>query len=308
MVANGPPSDQSALSREIEAAFKEQRAPSSPMANIQGWHDALHEILDHGHVEPVVHAVKHLRTAFLPHKYVFLETLHQIFERMPPADESYLPFQDVLCNDVQIVRRENAETVMFVFCGRKHKPGLPTCIDHRWLGRLPVSLVYLRDFQKVFFLAGISSLGQDRGAALDSLRRIVTSIGGRRTVCYGYSGGAFAALHYGLELESDAVLCLSGVTNVSSEFNSRLRSAKRNRELPRGAVDLRHAYSVATRPPRVRIIYAKHNWDDRLHAQHMEGLPTVTLQAVPAALSHNVVVDLVNRGEYEGVLGWLVSS
>ena len=181
MIANSPPSDQSALSREIEAAFKEQRAPFSPMANIQGWHDALNETLDHGHVEPVVHAVKHLRTAFLPFKYVFLETLHKIFERMPPADESYLPFQDVLCNDVQIVRRENAETVMFVFCGRKHKPGLPTCIIHRWLGRLPVSLVYLRDYRELSYLAGIRSLGENRGATLDSLRRIAASIGARRT-------------------------------------------------------------------------------------------------------------------------------
>jgi hypothetical protein len=45
-----------------------------------------------------------------------------------------------------------------------------------------------------------------------------------------------------------------------------------------------------------------------LYAEHMRGLPTVTLQAVPDSASHNVVEDLIYRGEYQGVLEWLVFS
>ena len=310
MFANSPRSDQSPLSGEVEAAFRERRAPFSPMANIAGWCAALNETFIRGHLEPAIHAVGHLSTAFPTSNY--LKNLGQIFERMPPADETYLPFQDVLSQDVQIVRRENAKTVMFVFCGRQHKPGLPVCILHRWLGRLPVSVVYLRDFRALFYLAGVSSLGQTRHATISPLRSIVASLGGRQILCYGNSGGVFAALHYGLDLESEAVLCLSGITNVNQEFNAHLRSAEHvaqlNRAFPSADMDLQRAYRVAKKPPRARIVYAEHNWDDRLHAEHMGGLPTVTLQAVPGTASHNVIADLIYRGEYEGVLDWLVSA
>jgi hypothetical protein len=310
MFANDPRNDRAALSREIETALRERRSPASFVTNIAGWCAALNETLARGQLESAVHAAGHLSTAFPTSNY--LRNLCKIFARMPPADEAYVPFQDVFQNEVQIVRRENSKTVMFVFCGREHKPGLPVCVIHRWLGRLPVSVVYLRDFRALLYLAGIRSLGQNRHAALDSLRRIAASIGGQRILCYGNSGGVFAALHYGLDLESEAVLCLSGITNLNIEFNSRLRSAasiaQLNRVLPSQIVDLRRAYRAAKRPPRARVVYAVHNWDDRLHAEHMGDLPTVTLHAVPDTASHNVIADLIYRGEYEDVLDWLVAS
>ena len=40
----------------------------------------------------------------------------------------------------------------------------------------------------------------------------------------------------------------------------------------------------------------------------MADLPTVTLQAMPETGSHNVIADLIYRGEYEDVLDWLVAS
>jgi len=310
MFANKLRNDRSALLSEVETAFRERRAPFSAMADAAEWCAALNETLALGRLEAAVHAAGHLGAAFPTSNFV--RTLCRIFERMPPADESYVPFQDLYWNDVQIARRENAKTVLLVFCGRQHKPGLPICIIHRWLGRLPVSVVYLRDFRVLFYLAGIRSLGKNRRATLDALRRIVASIGGQRTLCYGNSGGVFPALHYGLDLQSDAVLCLGGITNVTTEFNSRLRSvdsiARLNRELPGQLVDLREAYRAAKQTPRARIVYAEHNWDDRLHAEHMGGLPTVALEAVPDTASHGVYPDLIYRGKYEGMLDWLVSS
>src|SRR5262249_49114766 len=153
------------------------------------------------------------------------------------------------------------------------------------------------------------SLGKNRRATLDALRRIVASIGGQRTLCYGNSGGGFPAVHYGLDLQSDAVLFFGGITNVTTEFHFRLRSvdniARLNRELPGQLVDLREAYRAAKQTPRARIVYAEHNWDDRLHAEHMGGLPTVALEAVPDTASHGVYPDLIYRGKYEGMLDWL---
>jgi hypothetical protein len=181
MFQNGRRADW-ALPNEIETAFRERRAPSFPAGNPpESWSSALDYLLTCGRLEPVVHAAGYLRTAFPTSDY--LRSLCLIFERMPPVDEKSLPFNDNRAADVQIVRRENAETVMLVFCGRHHRAGLPLCALHRWFGRLPVSLVYLRDFRQLMYLAGIGSLGRNRAATLDSLRNIVFSLGGKRIVC-----------------------------------------------------------------------------------------------------------------------------
>jgi hypothetical protein len=314
MLANNPfPNNTRADSRllsEIEAAFRERRAPFAPMADIAGWCAALRETLVSGRLEPVVHAVDYLSNGLPTSDY--LRRLRRIFELMPPADQNHLPFQDLVWNDVQIVRRENAKTVMLVFCGRGEGGGLPLCVMHRWFGRLPVSVVYLRDLRVLFYLAGIPSLGRNRGETLDSLRSIVASVGGKRTVCYGNSGGVFGALHYGLELKSEAVLGLAGITNVAADFNLHLRSAnmisRLHPELRGEAIDLQSAYRAAKRPPRARIVYAENNWDDRLHAEYMAGLPTITLQALSDTDSHNVINDLIHHQEYQSLLDWLVAS
>ena len=115
----------------------------------------------------------------------------------------------------------------------------------------------------------------------------------------------FAALHYGLDLKAEAVLCLGGATNLSVKFKSGRRM---NGALPKVKVDLRRAYSTAERPPRARIVYAEYHWDDRLQAEYMSGVPTVTLHAIPRATGHNVMGDLVKRREYDGHLDWLLSQ
>lgn len=308
MLPNSPDIDRGLLPSEIESAFREHRTPFFPLGDSAQWSAALNRLLTCGRLAPVMHAAAQLRTAFPTS--VHIRNLCQVFDRMPSVDEKALSFNDS-GKDVQIVRRENANTVMFIFCGRGHQAGFPLCMLHRWLGRLPASLVYLRDFRQVAYLAGIRSLGENRDSTLASLRDIISSLGAQRSVCYGNSGGLFAALHYALDLESETVLGLSGITNISPIFNRHLRSAgsiaRLHRELPNVAVDLHQAYSNAKRPPRVRIVYAENNWDDRLHAQYMKGLGTVTLEGVPESDEHNVITDLVKRGEYESLLEWLVN-
>src|SRR5204863_8904907 len=130
-----------------------------------------------GRLEPVFHAAKHLSAAFPTSAYI--NNLCRVHERMP-ADEPYVPFKDNPASDIQFVRRTNVDTTMFVFCDGLHRAGLPLALLHRWLGRLPVSVVYLRDFQKLYYLAGIRSLGQSRDETLTSLRSMASGLGRRR--------------------------------------------------------------------------------------------------------------------------------
>jgi hypothetical protein len=309
MTGNSRRTDPAALADEIQAAFRERRPPAFGEWNVARHHlaAAIDAVCAGGNLEAAEHAVRHLYSMSPGSRYA--RNLCAVFDRMPPAGRQ-LPFADDLTKEVQIVPRKDAETVALLFCGDAQRLGIPLSAIHRWLGLISASLVYLRDFRRLSYITGLPSLGPDREATLASLCGIISSLGGRRTVCYGNSAGAFAALHYGLDLGSETVLSLSGFTNLSAEFNAHLRQAvnigRLRRELPNGLIDLRRLYGTAHRPPRALLLYAQHNWDDRLHAEYLSGLPTVSLKAVENNDEHNVVVELIKRGEFAGLLDWLV--
>jgi hypothetical protein len=298
------------LARELGAAFREQRAPFFPAGNLEGWSNALHETMVQGDLECAVHAATHISTAFPASEYS--RNVRAIFDRMPPADDRLLPFRDNFASDVQVVHRPNADTVILLFSGFPHLLGVPLCAIHRWLGRLPASLIYLGDVRKLLYLEGVRSLGPNRETTLAVLREIIASLGGRRILCYGDSSGGFPALHYGLDLGAEAILGFGAVTNISLEFNANLRQARLvgplHGRLPGLSIDLRALFGAARQPPRTLLVYSENNWDDRLHAWHLSSLSNVTLRKVPNYAKHNVTPELLRRDEYQSLLDWLVAS
>jgi pimeloyl-ACP methyl ester carboxylesterase len=161
-------------------------------------------------------------------------------------------------------------------------------------------------------MAGFSSLGGDREVALCELRKIISSLGTRRVLCCGGSAGAFAALHYGLHLNAESVLALSGPTNLSAEFNAHLnprRSAARLRtEVRVPDLEMSRAYVAAKRRPRVCLVYGDSHWDDRLQAEDMAGLSDVVLRPLENFEGHNTVQELIRRGLFDQQLRFLVGS
>jgi hypothetical protein len=265
---------------------------------------AIDALLDRGRLEAAERRARRFRAAYPAVAYG--KTVCDFFDRMPPADGLLLPFEDDRAKEVQIVARANADTVMLLFCGHAERLGLALPAIHRWFGRMPASLVYLRDFRRLHYLAGIPSLGADRAASLAGLRALVASLGGRRIVCYGTSGGVFAALDYGLELGAEAVLALAGPVNLTREFNASLHMgraiARLHDTVPGVAIDLRRAYETAARAPRTWLVYGENNWDDRLHAETMAGLPGVTLVPVKNFQGHNVAMEFITRGSFASLL------
>lgn len=264
-------------------------------------------LLNSGHLNIAEHATRLLHAAFPTLAYA--RNLCGIFDRLPAAEGAHSGLKDDATNDVQVVAK-NSEIVVLLFCGAGHRLGLPLPMVHRWLARLPASLIYLRDFKCAYFLHGVQSLGPTRNATLTELRRIITSLHGRRIVCYGNSGGVFAALDFGLELGADAVLCMAGPTNLSSEFNihtsRETKSFALQSQFPNAHLDLRDAYSAIARPPRVCIVYGRNSWDDRFQAENMGGLSCVTLCGIENCANHNVITEVIIRGKYDGLLDWLV--
>jgi pimeloyl-ACP methyl ester carboxylesterase len=300
--------DAAALGLEIEAAFEEHRAPEFGAVELARWAAAIDELFGAGRMEAAEHAVRYLNASFPSLDYA--RNLCGIFDRLPARSD--LPFIDDLSKDVQVVPRAGSDTVLFAFCGRAHRLGLPLTAVHRWFSQIPANLVYLRDFRRVYYLDGLPGFGPTRDATLAAMRRLAASLGARRIICYGTSLGTFAALHYGIDLEAEAVLCLAGSTNLSPEFNAqRPRTAAMQRvqsELPGSVVDLRQLYASAQRPPRVFFVCSENNWDDRIHADYLAGLPCVTVDIIKNDDSHNVIIELIKRGKFPEVLNQLMPS
>lgn len=145
-----------------------------------------------------------------------------------------------------------------------------------------------------------------------ALRGLAGSLGARRILCYGNSAGSFAALDYGAALAAEAVLAIAGQTNLLPEFNAHLRSmrsAVRVGEIAGGAVaDLRQVYAAGTAAARLRIVYGEHDWDDRLQAENLAGLPKVELCPVEDYVGHNASMELVRRGQFGELLDWSTSD
>ncbi len=229
-----------------------------------------------------------------------------LFDRMPPARSGDPTFYDDRTTDLQTVPRPGAGTVVFAFSGKGRGLGMPLPMMHRWLGRLDASVVYLRDLQGRHYLSGVSSLGGDREQTLAALRRMAADLGAGRILCYGNSSGGFAAIDYGLALGAEAVLTTSGSTNIAPEFNGHLRyvrtAGRLRADFPEAALDLRETYLAAERRPRTLLAYAEHNWDDRLQAEHMAGLPDVSLHMVAGFDGHNTAAELARSGRFEALL------
>jgi hypothetical protein len=294
------------LAAEIEAAFEERRALRLEMGTAAHWCSGIHELVKCGKLDAGEYGLKHVRSRFVGVPQ-FVERLSAVFARLPPVG-TQLPFDDDPSKDVQVVACPGAETAVLLFCGADNELGLPVTLEHRWHGNLNASLIYLRDFQRCSYLRGVTSLSADRTSTIAELRRLVASIGACRIVCYGVSAGGLGALTYGLELEAEAVLCMSGATNITAKFAAYSPWEKygTRAEMPNVTLDMRSLYAGTNRPPRVRLVYAQYEWDDRIQAEHMRGLSCVTLNPIDDAFEHNSTVEMIIRGHFEEPLHWVV--
>jgi len=92
----------------------------------------------------VEYAIRLLRAHYPDMKY--LESLVALFDGLPRNLPAPLAFCDDPAAEIQVVRRSGSDAVLLCFCARNGTLGLPLNFIHQWLGRLPTSLVYIKDF------------------------------------------------------------------------------------------------------------------------------------------------------------------
>jgi hypothetical protein len=301
------------LIRDLEAAHASGGAPVLGHASPFQWAAACHELLeadcaDHMHV--LEYAARHLNAAYPGLAY--LATLVAWFDAVPRDLPPPLAFRDTPAAEIQVVARADCDAVLLCFCARQGTLGVPLNFGHQWLGRLPASLIYIKDFRNLFGGCGYPSLGPDRATAIAALRSLADGLGAKRIYTLGVSQGGYPALYYGLELGAHAVLSLAGATDMTPDFVESLGPARPNyfdllQLAPDYAKNLRTSFASADPRPHVLLAFSGDNSRDRRKAERMSGLPNVELIAVDGYAQHNVVDPLIQRGEFFDLLNRLLS-
>ena len=294
--------------KSVHAAFKHGEPLDFSQGDPQGWIKTIDELLTVGRVEIARFALERLRQQAPDLEWP--ETIIELIDLMPEGSALEPRFRDDKDSDLQVVAREGARTVVLAFCGRRNRLNMPLWLFQRWMGKLAVSVVYLRDFDEAFYLGGVRSLGSF-AATVSRLRQAIDALKAERVVCLGNSSGGYGALRYGIELEAARVFAFSGAVNMTPEFNTFLNrnaAALRLAEMfPDARLDLRELYLAAARPPAVELYHGAKSWDDRIQNEHMAGLAGVVLEAVPGYAGHGTLPELIRRRQFDPILARIES-
>jgi len=172
------------------------------------------------------------------------------------------------------------------------------------------SAIYLTDLSRMLFTTGIDGLGDNFDSAAQGVQRLINGFGPRRSLTmFAASAGGFGALHYGITLGADRVLCLSGVTTVDRAFLDRAGD-RRGRALlyrlekamPPHLARVRTRLEACNAPPRIDMVYGADHPEDRAQAEDLRGLPGVRLYPITGLAQHTTQNFLRDAGMMPAVL------
>lgn len=230
----------------------------------------------------------------------------------PTADHRTADLYDDPARDLQVAPRAGSRDLVVVCCGSAHRFGAPLTLLHQWFRQLDASIVYLRDFERMYYLGGLRSCGS-RSGTVEALRRVASELGARRLHFAGHSSGGFAALLLGLEMQAHSVLSLAGVTRViegwpdveewAAETGGRIAA-----EVTFDHRDHSERYRAAASHPRVRLVYGERYANDVEEAETMAGIAGVELVPLPGIAEHGIISILAREGTLSEHLKWLTAG
>jgi hypothetical protein len=297
------------LVEKMVAAAQSGESLDPSAATSPHWSLAVDTLAEQGDLATLRDVLPILAPTFPDNRY--LAFIAQLTAQAPTRLDG-LPFANDPGKDFQAVIHPGSDCALLVFCGHAHRVGFPVGLAHHWFASLGGTVVYLRDYARMFFIDGIASIPGGYVETLAELRRRLAEMGIRRIFCYGNSAGVFSALRFGLDLGAEAVLAFSGPSNLMPAFiqENSLSVDYGMLLLDRlsEAIDLRPAFLRAQPPPRLRFYYGEDNDNDRHQAENLAGLPTVSLHPLNGYGDHNAIREVVMRGQFKEALHWLVGK
>jgi len=183
--------------------------------------------------------------------------------------------------DVQVLRVDDAETAVLLFSNDSDTLSMPLALFDRFMAPWPVSVVYLKDFDRLRYLRGIRSLAGTYTGAIEALRQIIGGLGARRVVALGACNGGSAAIRYGIELGAERIVSFAAATRLAPEAPTRLRQKQnfmRNRlseAVPSGLPDLRPFLEVHGHLAKVLYFHYARDPREAADADHLANLPGI---------------------------------
>ncbi|WP_102958918.1 hypothetical protein [Mangrovicella endophytica] len=296
--------DPALAARYLEACWRRGETPLFLAANVKIWAVAIDAMVAANRLDAAAHASL-LAAAEFP-SVVFMRTMALAFSKLPPPVDraGQDGFSDAKGVDVQIVRRQGSDTVIFAFTGNSDRLGLPLNLIHRWMVPLGVHVVYLRDVQRHFYTSGIASLAPTEAGTVAALRRLAEQLGAKRILTYGNSAGGYAALKYALGLQAERALVFGAPTALEMTGELHHLPDLSAEQLP----DLRALYAAAPARPRTHLVASGGVERDVQQAMHLQGPPGVSVELIPDYASHETILPLIENGRFPQILEWFVGT
>jgi tetratricopeptide (TPR) repeat protein len=217
--------------------------------------------------------------------------------------------------DVLVAPAPDAETALLVFTGSNDAVSISLPLFDRFLAKLDITAVYLKDFNRLRFLTGIRSLSGDYEGTLGALREMLNGMGIHRICTLGNCDGGFAAIRYGIELGAERIVVFGAPTHSSEDALSRIEQARnfmKNRlaaKVPSAMMDLRPFLESREYSARLDLFYEEEDVRDSLQALHLAGLPGVRLHPQPGISNHRLLRRLaLKQPDFSAFLGDLLTA
>ncbi len=245
--------------------------------------------------------------------YAKEEELRMIAEKAPGESQRVRPLLAAQPErDVLVAEVKGADTALLVFTGTNDEFSMPLTLLDRYLATLPLTTIYLKDFNRLRFLRGIQSLSDDLPGTVAALREISKGLGVTRVCTTGNCVGGFAAIRYGVELSADRMIAFSPPTwnprEPLTKFEEGRRFMKNRLEaaVPREMMDLRPVLESRAQAGLIELFYEEEDPRDRASALRLDRLPGVRLHPRPA-LTYRLVRRLASSSDdFRGLLASLL--
>ena len=187
--------------------------------------------------------------------------------------------------DVQIAEIAGAETAVLIFTGALDDVAIPLSTFDRHMAALEVTTIYLKDFNRLCYLGGVQSLGENYNATLAGLRSLLGRLGVKRLAVIGHCDGAASSINYGIELGAHNILSFGPITRfdfANANITRRAFMTKRLAETaPPELLDLKLFFEAHPHTAHVEIFYKQEDKRQRERAALISDIPGVTLHPLP---------------------------
>lgn len=220
-------------------------------------------------------------------------------------------FRDRILDPAQLaLSADRSSRVLLVcFCGFDGRIGMPLGFFHRWIARLPVHALYLRDPAERFYRDGLPGIGPDRAAIVRFVRAVAGELGVRSAGVYGNSMGGFVAVGVGVAIGAARIVCASGRMPGTDRARRRgTPEAELAAARQRGAAAVAERFAAAPRAPQTLCVYGAGSRADVADAESIAHLPGVRLMPLPERRRHNSGLELAKSGHLHGLLAWLAGT